>query len=184
MANEGQRRSLEREQAPGQGGVEAVRARQTTSPSGTRATRAPLRRTPQARAGTADGVACAPVEPRTVTPGSAALAGWRGTRPPPAPRPVDGRAASTSLAVGAFDGEPAERALPDGQGQRVGRGLQQLGLVGPGQQGPAAALDVQRQFAVDEHHQRAGLAAGLVPGRAPASARRATGPAGQARAAP
>ena len=66
--------------------------------------------------------------------------------------------------VGAFHGQPPERAVPDGAGQRNRAEGQPPGIVGPGQQGTAAALDVQDQRSVHEHDQRAGLAAGPVRG--------------------
>ena len=42
-------------------------------------------------------------------------------------------------------------------------GASRAGVVGPGEQGAAAALDVQREAAVDQHHQRPRLASGAVP---------------------
>jgi len=50
-----------------------------------------------------------------------------------------------------------------GQGS-CGREQQRV-VVGPAQQRLAAALHVQGERAVDEHHQRAGLAGRLVPAR-------------------
>ena len=41
-------------------------------------------------------------------------------------------------------------------------GAEPVGVVGPGEQGPAAALDVEGQLAVDQDHQGAGLAARAV----------------------
>ena len=63
-------------------------------------------------------------------------------------------------------------------GQRRRRRFEHRRVVAPGQQRLAAALDVEHQLTVDQHHQRAGLPAG------PVRARRLPGPAGQGRAAP
>ena len=97
-----------------------------------------------------------------------------------------------ALAVGALDREPAEAALADGEGQGVGGGLERGRVLGPGQQSAAAALDVERQRAVDEHDQRAGLPARAVPAAAVAgrpgapatAARRRTAAPGRPRPAP
>ena len=70
---------------------------------------------------------------------------------------------------------PARTAV--GRARRIAGG-ERVGVVGEGEQGPAAALDVQRQLAVDQHHERAGLAAGPVARR---GCRRRS--AGRARAA-
>ena len=62
-----------------------------------------------------------------------------------------------------LDGQLAQRPFAHSQSQRVGGGLQQRRVVGPGQQRLAPALDVQRERPIDEHHQRTGLATRLVP---------------------
>ncbi|HET9996883.1 MAG TPA: ATP-dependent helicase, partial [Nocardioides sp.] len=79
-------------------------------------------------------------------------------------RPERGRAAAEELlAVRLLDGHPPQGAPAGGLGQRVGGRLQLLQVVGPGEERLAAALDVQRERAVDEHDHGARLAAGAVP---------------------
>ena len=53
-------------------------------------------------------------------------------------------------------------------GERRRRLLEDVLVLGPGQQRLPAALDVEDQLAVDQDHQRAGLPAGAVTGRLPA----------------
>ena len=93
-----------------------------------------------------------------------------------------GAGAEQLLAVGLLDGQPA-RARRGGprrpaRGRRARAGIT-CQVVGPGEQGLAAALDVEGERAVDEHHHGAGLAAGPVAGdlRLPSASR-----AGRARA--
>ncbi len=110
---------------------------------------------------------------------------------PPASRaaPSAEPEASTERAVGLLHREASEHAAAYGGGERRGRGSQHVGLVGPGEQRAAAALDVEHERAVDEHHQRARLAAGPVPARdlaglrGPAAAPRRTGWPGRSRRA-
>jgi hypothetical protein len=64
--------------------------------------------------------------------------------------------------IGLLDGQPAQGPFADSQGKRIGGGLQQCRLIGPGQQRLAASFDVQGEFAIHEHHERTGLATGLV----------------------
>ncbi len=80
--------------------------------------------------------------------------------------------------VGLLDRQPAERAAADGGRQRLDRRAQQLGVVGPGEQGAPAALDVEGELAVDEDDQGAGLAS------RPVALRSSSSPVGQGRAAP
>src|SRR5512134_3864374 len=68
------------------------------------------------------------------------------------------------LPVGAFHGQPAERALSHGASERLGRRGQHVGVVAEGQQGAAATFDVHGQLAVDEDHEGPGLAPGTVGG--------------------
>src|SRR5690606_21946267 len=66
------------------------------------------------------------------------------------------------LAVGPFDRQLAEVTVAYREGERVDRRLQGVLVVGPGQQGAATTLDVQDELAVEQHHERARLAAGAV----------------------
>src|SRR4029450_8342821 len=86
------------------------------------------------------------------------------------------------LAVGLLDRQPAQGAVADGQGGGVGRPPQPLLVVGEGEQGPAAALHVQDQVAVDQDHHRPGLAARPVPG--PLAGAAGGGPARPGRGGP
>jgi hypothetical protein len=70
------------------------------------------------------------------------------------------------LAIGPLDREPAEGAFAHGQSQRVDGGLQRLLVGAEGQQGATAALDVQHECTVDEHHECARLASRPVSGAA------------------
>ena len=122
-----------------------------------------------------------------VTCAAAGLVGSRGSPPPRGPCPA---ACRGRRPVGPLDREPAELSVAHGQRQCVDRGLQQAGVVGEGQQGAAAALDVQGELAVDEHDQGAGLAARPVAGvlagaaRSARAGRRRTGWPGRSRRAP
>ena len=65
-------------------------------------------------------------------------------------------------AVGALDGELAERTLADRQGQGAGRCLQRRRVLAPGEQRPPAPLDVEDQFTIDHHDEGARLASRLM----------------------
>lgn len=69
------------------------------------------------------------------------------------------RRAEGGLAVRPFDGDTAERTRADRRRQRRGGRGEGGALLPPGQQGLAAALDVQDRIAVDQDHQGARLAA-------------------------
>ncbi len=79
--------------------------------------------------------------------------------------PGERRVVGDHAAVGLLDRDPAERAVAHGPGQGLGARLERGQVLGPGQQRLAAALDVQHEFAVEQHHDRARLPAGPVPGR-------------------
>ena len=124
--------------------------------------------------GQPDGVALRHrLDGRRLRPAAAGRAVSRGSRPRAAPRRPGsaGPGREHALAVGPLDGELAEHAVVDGERQGVDRRLQHGRVGAEGQQRLAAALDVQRQRAVDEHHQRTGLATGPVPGSRRALAR-------------
>ena len=127
------------------------------------------------------------VRPRSLRPSSSSLA-----QPQPARCGVEtgglerlaqgaAFAAEDTDAVGPFDGEPAEMTVAHREGQRVDRELERPGIVGEGQQGAPAALDVDGQVAVDEHHQSPALRPGRCPGLLPAGSSPRDG---QASAAP
>ena len=65
-------------------------------------------------------------------------------------------------AVGLLDGDASEAAATHGIREGSGGRPQQGRVLGRGEQGLAAALDVEHQLAVDEHDDRPGLAPGLV----------------------
>ncbi len=101
---------------------------------------------------------------RRVLPGPQPEPAGGGPEPGRLERLRQRRVAAGPLPVGAFHGQPPERAAADGRGQRVCAGRQPLGIVGPGQQGPAAALDVKHQRSVHEYDKRTRLAARPVRG--------------------
>ena len=121
---------------------------------------------------------------QTVSPSgtrAAAPSGSRRSRPPGAPRAAGSAPAPSSCSPSAFSTvSRPRRAAPGGLGERRGGRREQVGVVGPGEQGAAAALDVQGQRAVDQHDQRAGLAARAVA----AALGRRRRPPGPATAAP
>ena len=94
-------------------------------------------------------------------PAAAAPAGWRRSRRRASASRSGvgaGRRAAASPSAFSTVSRPSEprRAA---SASAAAAGVEPVGVVAPGEQGAAAALDVERQRAVDEDHQRAGLAA-------------------------
>ena len=98
-----------------------------------------------------------------VSRAGAGRAGWRGSRPRSARRAA-ARSAPPRRRPARPTARPSAPAWTASASACAGRG-QRLRVVGEGQQGAAAALDVEDQVAVDQHDQRARLAAGPVAGR-------------------
>jgi hypothetical protein len=66
------------------------------------------------------------------------------------------------LAVGSLYPQRTQGSIPDCQGECVGSCAETIGVVGPREQGAAAAFDVEHELAVDEHDESACLTAGSM----------------------
>src|SRR6476661_7955551 len=73
-------------------------------------------------------------------------------------------AAVDGVAVDLLDHDLVDAAAFDDPGEGDGRGAENPGVVGEREHRATAPFDEQDQFALDEHHQSAGLAPGPVRG--------------------
>ena len=131
-------------------------------------------RSARGRAAGPRGRRCRP-QARSLSP----LGRRRRSRPRRAPRAAGSSPPPSSCSPSAFSTVSRPSApRRAASASDCGRRREQVGVVGPGEQGAAAALDVERERAVDQDDQRAGLAPG------PVAAARRSSRSGQGSAAP